>query len=185
MAETGGYLAGMAEAIRLVSYRLTSVGTGAEVGATLGQNRNMYKGLFYAPHTVSQALMTAHLAAYVFGKMGFAVEPEWNVPRADIIQAIRMGSPEGMISFCKGLQSGSPVDAFVSPVPCPTPGYADEVIMAAGTFVSGSSIELSADGPLREPYLIYMQGGLTYESGKIGILSAAQAVLDDGLARLR
>ncbi|MBR6410465.1 MAG: methionine gamma-lyase family protein [Clostridia bacterium] len=185
MAETGGYLAGTAEAIRLVSYRLTSVGTGAEVGATLGQNRNMYKGLFYAPHTVSQALMTAHLAAYVFGKMGFAVEPEWNVPRADIIQAIRMGSPEGMISFCKGLQSGSPVDAFVSPVPCPTPGYADEVIMAAGTFVSGSSIELSADGPLREPYLIYMQGGLTYESGKIGILSAAQAVLDDGLARLR
>ena len=178
MAESGGYLAGRARAIELCSYRLTSVGVGLEVGATLGQNKSLYKGLFYAPHTVAQALKTAHLAAYIFAQLGYEVEPGWEVPRSDIIQAVRMKTPEGLIAFCQGIQAGSPVDAYVSPEPWAMPGYADQVIMAAGTFTQGASIELSADGPLRPPYTAYFQGGLTYESGKVGILSAAQAVLD-------
>ncbi len=178
MAESGGYIAGRARAVELCSYRLTSVGVGLEVGATLGQNKSIYKGLFYAPHTVAQALKTAHLAAYVFASLGYEVEPAWDVPRSDIIQAVRMKTPEGLIAFCQGIQAGSPVDAYVSPEPWAMPGYADEVIMAAGAFTQGSSIELSADGPLRPPYTAYFQGGLTYESGKVGVLSAAQAVLD-------
>lgn len=178
MAESGGYLAGRTRAVELCSYRLTSVGVGREVGATLGQNKSLYKGLFYAPHTVAQALKTAHLAAYIFAQLGYEVEPGWEVPRSDIIQAVRMKTPEGLIAFCQGIQAGSPVDAYVSPEPWAMPGYADQVIMAAGTFTQGASIELSADGPLRPPYTVYFQGGLTYESGKVGILSAAQAVLD-------
>ncbi len=181
MVECGGYLAGSARAIQLASYRLTTVGTGLEVGATIGQNKSLYKGLFYAPHTVAQALKTAHLAAYLFDAMGFTVEPAWNETRYDIIQSVITGSREGLCAFCRGIQSGSPVDAFVTPEPWAMPGYADEVIMAAGTFVQGASIELSADGPLRPPYTAFFQGGLTYESGKIGILSAAQAMLDAGM----
>ncbi len=181
MAETGGYLAGTRRAVELASYRLTSVGIGAEVGATMGQNKSMYKGLFYAPHTTAQALKTAHLAAYIFEKMGYTVEPSWDTPRHDIIQTVITGSPEGLCAFCRGIQSGSPVDSFVTPEPWDMPGYGDPVIMAAGAFTQGSSIELSADGPLRPPYTVYFQGGLTYESGKIGILAAADAVLSSGV----
>ncbi len=177
MAETGGYLAGTKRAVELVSYRVTSVGVGGEVGATLGQNKPMYKGLFYAPHTTAQALKTAHLAAYIFQKLGFQVEPTWDTPRHDIIQSVITGSPEGLCAFCRGIQAGSPVDSFVTPEPWDMPGYGDPVIMAAGAFTQGSSIELSADGPLRPPYTAFFQGGLTYESGKIGILSAADAVI--------
>lgn len=178
MAECGGYLAGTARAVELCSYRLTSVGVGGEVGATLGQNRLMFKGFFYAPHTVAQALKTAHLAAYLFDRLGYAVEPGWDLPRSDIIQTVRLGSEQAMRAFCKGIQSGSPVDSHVTPLPWAMPGYGDPVIMAAGTFTSGASVELSADGPVREPYNIYFQGGLTYESGKLGILRAAAEILN-------
>ena len=178
MAETGGYIAGTARAVELASYRLTSVGVGCEVGATLGQNKNMFKGLFYAPHTTAQALKTAHLAAYIFNALGFEVEPAWNEPRYDIIQTVITRDPEKLCAFCRGIQAGSPIDSFVTPEPWEMPGYSDKVIMAAGAFTQGSSIELSADGPLRPPYTAYFQGGLTYESGKIGIMSAAQAMID-------
>lgn len=177
MAEVGGYIAGKSRAVELASYRLTSVGTGTEVGATLGLNKSFYKGLFYAPHTVAQALKTSHLAAYVFEALGYNVEPSWREVRSDIIQQIITGTPEGLIAFCQGIQAGSPIDSFVSPEPWAMPGYTDKVIMAAGAFTQGSSIEISADGPLRPPYTAYFQGGLTYESGKIGILSAAEAML--------
>ena len=179
MAESGGYIAGSARAVELASYRLTSVGCGLEVGATLGQNKNMYKGLFYAPHTTAEAIKTAHLAAYIFGKrgLGFDVDPEWDAPRYDIIQSVITHSPEGLCASCRGIQAGSPIDSFVTPEPWEMPGYTDKVIMAAGAFTQGSSIELSCDGPLREPYTAYLQGGLTYESGKIGVLSAAEEAL--------
>jgi cystathionine beta-lyase family protein involved in aluminum resistance len=179
MAETGGYIAGTARAVELASYRLTSVGCGLEVGATIGQNKNMYKGLFYAPHTTAQALKTAHLAAYVFEELGYDVEPRWCDERSDIIQSVITRSPELLCAFCRGIQKGSPVDSFVTPEPWEMPGYTDKVIMAAGAFVQGASIELSADGPMREPYTVFFQGGLTYESGKIGILSAAESMLAD------
>ncbi|MBQ9785330.1 MAG: methionine gamma-lyase family protein [Clostridia bacterium] len=176
MAETGGYLAGTRRAVELASYRMTSVGIGAEAGATLGQNKLMYKGLFFAPHTTAQALKTAHLAAYIFENLGYTVEPRWDEERHDIIQSVIMGSEAGLCAFCRGIQEGSPVDAFVTPEPWAMPGYGDRVIMAAGAFTQGSSIELSADGPLRPPYTAFFQGGLTYESGKIGILCAAKRV---------
>ncbi len=178
IAEAGGYLAGSARAVELASYRLTSVGTGGEVGATLGNTRNMYKGLFFAPHITIQAVKTALLASYIFEDIGYSVEPTWRDARHDIIQVVRLGSPEALCAFCRGIQKGSPVDAFVTPEPYDMPGYSDQVIMAAGAFTQGSSIELSADGPMREPYNVYFQGGLTYESGKIGILTAAQEILD-------
>lgn len=179
MAESGGYIAGTKKAVELASYRLTSVGCGLEVGATLGQNKSLYKGLFYAPHTTAQAIKTAHLAAYMFGKrgLGFDVEPEWDEPRYDIIQSVITHSADGLCAICRGIQAGSPIDSYVVPEPWEMPGYTDKVIMAAGAFTQGSSIELSADGPLREPYTAYLQGGLTYESGKIGIMSAAEEVL--------
>ena len=175
MAESGGYIAGSARAVELASYRLTSVGCGLEVGATLGQTKSMYKGLFYAPHTTAQAIKTAHLAAYIFGEdgLGFEVEPHWSEQRYDIIQAVITHSPEALCAICRGIQAGSPVDSYVTPEPWAMPGYTDEVIMAAGAFTQGSSIELSADGPMREPYIAYLQGGLTYESGRIGVLYAA------------
>ena len=178
IAETGGYLAGTKRAVELASYRLTSVGIGAEAGATIGQNKSMYKGLFFAPHTTAQALKTAHLAAYIFEQLGYAVEPAWNEERHDIIQSVITGSADALCAFCRGIQKGSPVDSFVTPEPWDMPGYGDPVIMAAGAFTQGSSIELSADGPLREPYTAFFQGGLTYESGRIGILTAAQSMLD-------
>ena len=177
MAESGGYLAGRADAVELVACRATAPGIGAEEGATLGQNRNLYKGLFYAPHTVAQALKTMHLAAYLFAANGFEVEPSWNEKRSDIIEIVRCKTADNLIAFCRGIQAGSPVDAFVTCEPWDMPGYSSPVIMAAGTFVQGSSLELSADGPIRPPYNAYLQGGLTYESGKIGILYALDAVL--------
>ena len=180
VAETGGYIAGKARPVELAGYRLTSVGVGCEVGATLGQNKSLYKGLFMAPHTTAQALKTAHFAAYMFHRLGFAVEPAWDTPRADIIQTVITGSEEALCAFCRGIQAGSPVDSFVTPEPWNMPGYLDRVIMAAGTFTQGSSIELSADGPLRPPYTAFFQGGLTYESGKLGIMSAAEAIRSQG-----
>ena len=179
MAECGGYLCGTARAVELCSYRLTTVGTGGEVGATVGQNKNILKGLFYAPHTVKEAQKTALLAAKIFEKLGFSAEPSSDSPRYDIIESLKFGDPELLCAFCRGIQAASPVDSYVTPVPWAMPGYQDEVIMAAGTFTSGSSIELSADGPLRPPYIAYFQGGLTYESGKLGILSAAKEVLKE------
>ena len=178
-AMCGGYLAGGKEAITLASYRLTTVGTGGEVGATLGENRNMFKGLFMAPHVVAQAKKTAAFAAYVFSKLGFEVDPASDAERSDIIESISFGKPELLCAFCRGIQSGSPVDSFVVPEPWDMPGYADKVIMAAGTFVQGSSIELSADGPLRPPYTAYFQGGLTFESGRYAIIKAAESVLSE------
>ena len=177
MAESGGYLAGTKKAVELASYRLTCPGIGLEVGATLGQNKSLYRGLFYAPHTVAEALKTAHFAAGIFAALGFAVEPAAGQTRSDIIQTVKTGSPELLCALCRGIQAGSPVDAYVTPEPWDMPGYQDQVIMAAGTFVQGASIELSADGPLRPPYTAFLQGGLTFESGRIGILSAAAAVL--------
>lgn len=176
IAESGGYIVGNRRAVELASYRLTSAGTGAEVGATLGQNRNMFKGFFLAPHVVAQALKTAHFAAYIFEKLGYDVYPRYSERRSDIIQTVIFGTPDGLINFCQGIQSASPVDSFVVPEPWAMPGYDDEVIMAAGTFTQGSSIELSADGPLRAPYTAFFQGSLTYESGKIAILSAAASL---------
>ena len=177
MAETGGYLAGSRRAVELASYRLTSVGVGGEVGCTLGLNKSLYKGLFYAPHTTAQALKTAHFAAYVFSELGYETEPAWNEKRSDIIQTVLTKCPEGLCALCRGIQYGSPVDSYVTPEPWDMPGYSDQVIMAAGNFTQGSSIELSADGPLHAPYTAFLQGGLTYEAGKIGILSAAKELL--------
>ncbi len=177
IAESGGYLAGRADLVEKCGYRLTSPGEGTEVGATLGQTKPMYKGFFFAPHIVAQALKTAHFAAYIFDALGYTTEPHWDTRRSDIIQAIRCGSPEVLIAFCRGIQEGSPVDSFLTCEPWDMPGYTDPVIMAAGAFTQGSSLELSADGPIRSPYLAYMQGGLTYESGKLGVLSAAEKVL--------
>lgn len=176
MAQTGGYIAGTARAVELASYRLTTVGTGGEVGATLGQNKNMFMGLFYAPHTTAEALKTAHLAAYIFEKMGYEAYPSWSEPRADIIQTVVTHSADKLCAFCRGIQAGSPVDSYVEPQPWAMPGYSDKVIMAAGCFVQGASVELSADGPLRDPYTVFFQGGLTYEAGKYGILTAAEYV---------
>lgn len=179
IAESGGYIAGTKRAVELASYRLTSVGTGCEVGASLGQNRSLFKGFFLAPHIVMQAKKTAHFASYVYEKLGFDVFPKYNEFRSDIIQTIKFGYPEGLIKFCQGIQSASPVDSYVTPMPWAMPGYQDEVIMAAGAFTQGSSIELSADGPIRPPYTAFLQGGLTYESGKIAILASAQLLEDD------
>ena len=178
MAESGGYLAGSARTVELASYRLTCPGVGGEAGSSLGQIKAMYRGIFVAPHVVAQALKTAHFAAYIFDKLGYEVEPAWDVLRSDIIQAVRFGHPDLLRVFCRGIQAGSPVDAYVTPEAWDMPGYSDKVIMAAGTFVQGASIELSADGPMREPYTAFFQGGLTYESGKIGIMTAAEAVMD-------
>jgi len=174
MADIGGYIVGDDEAVRLCGNRLTSPGVGLDVGASLGQNRNLLKGLFYAPHTVAQAMKTAHLAAYMFGSIGLKVSPTWQERRSDIVQTVECGSPEGLVAFCRGIQSASPIDAHVVPMPWEMPGYKDEVIMAAGAFTGGSSIELSADGPMRAPYTAFMQGGLTYESSRLAIMAALE-----------
>ncbi len=177
LALTGGYLVGKKELVEQISYRLTSPGIGAEVGASLGQNRNMYQGFFMAPHTVAQSLKIAVLASKVFELLGYDVSPKANDKRGDIIQSIKFGNSEKLCAFCRGIQRGAPIDSFVTPEPWDMPGYDDQVIMAAGAFVSGSSIEISADGPLRPPYAAYMQGGLTYESGKLSVLCAADNLM--------
>ncbi len=184
LATNGGYICGRADLVEKCSYRMTTPGLGREIGASLGQNRSLYMGLFYAPHTVAQALKTAAFCASMFGQMGFAVSPTATEQRADIIQTVRFGSAEPLVSFCQGMQRGAPVDSFVVPEPWDMPGYDSQVIMAAGAFTGGASIELSADAPLREPYAAYMQGGLIYETGKIGVLLAAQKMLEDGLLPL-
>ncbi|MDD4321721.1 MAG: methionine gamma-lyase family protein [Acidaminococcaceae bacterium] len=177
LAPTGGYIAGRADLVEAASYRLTAPGLGAEMGATLGDTaREFYQGLFLAPHVVLQAVKTAIFAAAVFQGMGYKVSPEPNETRSDIIQAITLGSREKLCDFCVAIQSNSPIDAHVSPVPAMIPGYQDEIIMAAGTFVQGASIELSCDGPLREPYNVYFQGGLTFEHGRLAIMEAAKIV---------
>lgn len=177
LAPTGGYICGRAELVERASYRLTVPGIGRECGSTLGNNRALYQGLFLAPHTVAQALKTAIFAARVMEKLGYDTEPHSDQVRHDIIQMISLNTPEGVEKFCRGIQSGSPVDSFVTPVPWDMPGYDVPVIMAAGAFIQGASIELSADAPMRPPYTVYMQGGLTYESGKTGILLAVEELL--------
>ncbi len=176
MADIGGYLCGTPRAVELAGNRLICPGVGLDAGASLGQNRNMLRGLFYAPHTVAQAMKTAHLAAYMFEKCGFAVSPRAMERRSDIIQTVSLGNRDALCRFCAGIQSASPVDSHVTPEPWAMPGYADEVIMAAGAFVGGASIELSADAPLRDPYTVFLQGGLTYESGRLGIMAACELV---------
>lgn len=177
LAPTGGYIAGRADLVEAASYRLTAPGLGAEMGATLGDTaREFYQGLFLAPHVVLQAVKTAIFAAAVFSNLGYKVSPEPNDSRSDIIQAITLGSREKLCDFCVAIQANSPVDAHVSPVPAMIPGYQDEIIMAAGTFVQGASIELSCDGPLRAPYNVYFQGGLTFEHGRLAIMEAAKIV---------
>ena len=177
LAPTGGYIAGKQKYVALCAYRLTSVGIGKEAGASLGFNRQMYQGLFMAPHVVSQALKAAVLCSAVFEKLGFEVDPKPNEIRHDIIQSIKFGDPDKVTAFCQGIQKGAPVDSFVTPEPWDMPGYSSQVIMAAGAFVQGASIELSADAPIKPPYIAYMQGGLTYESAKLGIMVAADKML--------
>lgn len=179
MADVGGYIVGDEECVRLCGSRLTSPGVGLDVGASLGQNRNIIKGLFYAPHTVAQALKTACLTAYMFEKIGFEVSPGWGEKRSDIVQIVKCGTGDGLVSFCRGIQSASPIDGHVVPYAWDMPGYSDPVVMAAGAFVGGSSIELSADGPMRPPYYAYMQGGLTYESARLAIMAAVDRVLEE------
>ena len=174
LAPVGGYIAGTKECVERCSYRLTTPGLGREVGPTLGVTKDMIMGLFMAPSVVNSALKGAVFAAAIYEKLGFKVVPAASEERFDIIQAIQFGNPEGLISFCQGIQAGAPVDSFVVPEPWAMPGYDSDVIMAAGTFVSGASIELSADGPLREPYTAYFQGGLTFEHAKLGIIMSLQ-----------
>lgn len=183
LAPTGGYIAGRRDLVENAAYRLTAPGIGGECGCTMGQNRLLYQGLFLAPHTTAQALKTAIFGAKVMQLMGFEVHPLPEETRHDIIQTIAFGDPEPLCRFCEGIQAGAPVDSFVTPVPWAMPGYDDEVIMAAGAFVQGASIELSADAPMREPYVCYMQGGLTYPSGKAGILLAAEKIHQAGYGK--
>ena len=178
IAPTGGYIVGRDDLVELASYRLTAPGMGDELGASLSNNRLLFQGLFLAPHVVSQAIKGAIFAAGMFAELGYKTLPLPTEVRGDIIQAIELGSADKLIAFCGGIQKYSPVDSFAAPEPWDMPGYADKIIMAAGTFVQGASIEFSADGPLREPYNVYLQGGLTFEHAIIGIMGAAQAVLD-------
>jgi len=177
LAPCGGYVAGRADLVERAAERLTVVGIGGECGATLGQNKLLFQGLFNAPHVTAQALKTAVFTAALFQLMGYEVSPDYTEPRRDIIQSIELNSPELLKKFCKGLQAGSPVDSFAAPEPWAMPGYECDIIMAAGAFVQGASIELSADAPLREPFRVYLQGGLTYESGKLGVINAAREML--------
>lgn len=178
IAPTGGYIAGRKELVDRAAMRLTTPGIGGECGSTLGNNRLLYQGLFMAPHTVAQALKTAVFCAAMMKRLSIGSSPAADEKRSDIIQMIRLGSEENMRRFCLGIQAGAPVDSYVTPEPWAMPGYDCPVIMAAGAFIQGSSIELSADGPVRPPYIAYMQGGLTYESGKLGIMMAVSAMLD-------
>ena len=180
IAPTGGYIAGRKDLIEKCAYRLTCAGVGREVGATLGHSRELYMGLFSAPHVVGEALKTAVYTASLFELLGFSVTPTSEEVRGDIIQCVTLGSAEGLIAFCQGMQSGAPVDSFVVPEPWDMPGYTDPVIMAAGAFTLGASIELSADGPLRPPYAAWMQGGINFHSAKAGVLLAAQKMLEKG-----
>ena len=177
IAPTGGYIAGKKELVEMCAYRLTTPGTGKEIGATLNANRELFMGAYHAPHITGEALKTAVFAAALFELLGYDTTPKYNDARGDIIQLIMLGNDERLCSFCEGIQSGSAVDSFVTPVPSDMPGYESKVIMAAGAFTLGSSIELSADAPLREPYAVWMQGGLNFHGGKLGVMLAANKIL--------
>lgn len=177
VAPTGGYIAGKKELVEMCAYRLTTPGTGKELGATLNNNRGLFMGAFHAPHVAGEALKTAVFASALFELLGYDVSPRYTDKRGDIIQVLKLGGEEQLISFCKGIQSGAAVDSFVVPEPCDMPGYDSKVIMAAGAFTLGSSIELSADAPLREPYAVWMQGGLNFHSGKLGVMLAANQII--------
>lgn len=184
IAPTGGYIAGTHELVEKCAARMTCPGVGREVGATLGLNRELYMGLFAAPHVVGEALKTAVYSAALLENLGFSVTPRYDEKRGDIIECVTLGSEKAMIAFCQGMQSGAPVDSFVCPEPWAMPGYDDPVIMAAGAFTLGSSIELSADGPLRPPYAAWMQGGLNFHSAKTGVMLAVQSMIDKGALKI-
>ncbi|MCI8820936.1 MAG: hypothetical protein HFI15_00230 [Lachnospiraceae bacterium] len=184
LAPTGGYIVGKHAYVENCAYRLTSPGLGKEVGATMGLNQSFYQGFFLAPTVTAGALKGAVFAANLYERLGFDVLPDGQESRHDIIQAITFGTPEGVIEFCRGIQAAAPVDSYVEPEPWAMPGYDSDVIMAAGAFVQGSSIELSADGPVKPPYAVYFQGGLTWEHAKFGILMSLQKLTDAGLAKL-
>ena len=181
LALTGGYIAGKREYVELCSYKLNAVGIGKECGATFDLNRSMFQGIFLAPHIVCQAVKTAVLAAYVFAELGFQTSPAIGEKRSCIIEAIRFGDPRLVVAFCQGIQKGAAIDSFVVPEPWDMPGYGDPVIMAAGAFVQGSSIELSADAPMKDPYVAYMQGGVTYTYGKMGVMLAVDNMIKQNL----
>lgn len=185
LAPTGGYIVGTQEAIERIAYRLTAPGIGLEVGSYAASYQPFYQGLFMAPHTVAQAIKTACLAARVFEILGMTTTPAADEPRADIIQAIQMRTPERLVAFCQGIQMASPIDSMALPEPWDMPGYNDQVVMAAGTFVAGASIELSADAPMREPYTAYMQGGLTYTHGRIALQMALNRMVEQGALTLK
>lgn len=184
LAPIGGYIAGKKDLIDSCGYRLTSPGLGKEVGASLGVMQSFYQGLFLAPVVVASALKGAVLAANIYEKIGFKVVPDGSESRHDIIQAVELGTSEGVIAFCKGIQAAAPVDSYVTPEPWAMPGYDSDVIMAAGAFVQGSSIELSADGPIKPPYAVYFQGGLTWPHAKLGILMSLEYLVREGLVKL-
>ena len=184
LAPIGGYIAGRKDLIESCGYRLTSPGLGKEVGASLGVMQSFYQGLFLAPTVVASALKGAVLAANIYEKLGFKVVPDGTESRHDIIQAVELGTPEGVIAFCKGIQAAAPVDSYVTPEPWAMPGYDSDVIMAAGAFVQGSSIELSADGPIKPPFAVYFQGGLTWPHAKLGILKSLEYLVREGLGKL-
>lgn len=184
LAPIGGYIAGRKDLIESCGYRLTSPGLGREVGASLGVMQSFYQGLFLAPTVTASALKGAILAANIYERLGFSVVPDGRESRHDIIQAVELGTPEGVIAFCRGIQAAAPVDSYVTPEPWAMPGYDSQVIMAAGAFVQGSSIELSADGPIKPPYAVYFQGGLTWPHAKLGILMSLEYLLREGLVRL-
>lgn len=181
IATTGGYIAGRKDLVEKCAYRLTTPGLGREVGATLGHNRELYMGLFYAPHTVGEALKGAVYISAMFDDFGYKTTPAYDAERGDIVQSLGLENEESLVAFCKGIQSGSPVDSFLSPEPWDMPGYDSKVVMAAGAFTMGSSIELSADAPIREPFYAWIQGGLTFHSAKICAMLAAQQMLERGL----
>lgn len=185
IAPTGGYIAGKKKYVEMCANRMTAPGVGREVGASLGHNRELYMGLFSAPHVTGEALKTAVFASALLELLGYTVSPTADEKRGDIIQSVILNTPEALIAFCRGMQSGAPVDSFVRPEPSPMPGYTDNVIMAAGAFTLGSSIELSADAPLREPFAAWMQGGLNYHSAKCGVLLAVQSMIDSGELKLK
>lgn len=183
IATTGGYIAGRTDLVEKCAYRLTTPGLGKEVGATLGMNRELYMGLFFAPHTVGEALKSAVYISALFGSFGYKTTPAYDDERGDIVQSLGLENPESLVAFCQGIQSGSPIDSFLLPEPWDMPGYDSKVVMAAGAFTLGSSIELSADAPIREPYYAWIQGGLNFHSAKICAMLAAQQMLDKGLLK--
>ena len=181
IATTGGYIAGRHDLVEKCAYRLTTPGLGKEVGATLGHNRELYMGLFYAPHTVGEALKSAVYISALFSLFGYDTKPKYNDKRGDIVQSLGLENEESLVAFCKGIQNGSLIDSYLSPEPWDMPGYDSKVIMAAGAFILGSSIELSADAPLREPYAVWMQGGINFASAKTAVMLAAEMLSKEGL----